>query len=554
MRRMILMTTLGLVAMWMAPQAVAGEMADMVRRTLAQGADPNAWVKGDLGSKTHPLIMVVGYSADHVEAGRLLLEAGADPNGQDSHGRSALLRAASLAAVDFVNMLLAAKADPNLADNSGNTPLHGLDDVATYLAFSGDKMAPEERARLARGMEIVARALVKAGADPNRTNSNRETPLHLLVQHASGAVIETLLEAGARPKVKTAKGETPLSLAVRYAHDPTVVKALLTHGADARSVSLVSVIADGRLQEAGYLIDHGADVMARGLTRDTPLHAAVYQALDAAKAPAALKLIRKLVDQGASPDARNDLDATPRGMAQGHPDILALFGETRAAPTPSKPVAAPGRRTSRPAPAETASRRAKPRKTASDSITVSKQIGTVLQAVMTEVNRYGQAQASTQGPAAEAADLAALDSADAIPQRIKTLNAYREAVNAMIGALVAAPARALIRARHLGLDSETAHRAFVKMREAMNKVAAPALIAKMQAERNWVNAVVRGYRLLAANRDSWRPNTESDNPPIFIRDQAFVDTFLEAIDEIAAAERRTNAATDAVAEARANGG
>ena len=190
-----------------------------------------------------------------------------------------------------------------------------------------------------------------------------------------------------------------------------------------------------------------------------------------------------------------------------------------------------------------------------DEVTASAQakIAEVVRTVMKEVNAHGRAQAATQGPASQAADLATLQSVDEISGRIKTLHRYRDALNDMIGILVAAPARAMLQARNRGLGMAAAQQAFVATKQAMAEGSAPVLIAKLQADRDWVNAVVSGYQVLGANRDSWRPNTQSDNPPIIIRDRAFVDVFLEVIDQIAAAEERANAASDAVERARRGG-
>jgi ankyrin repeat protein len=57
----------------------------------------------------------------HLDAARLLLESGADVNGQDVLGGIALIVAASNGDLPMLEMLLKAGADVRVADHDGNT-------------------------------------------------------------------------------------------------------------------------------------------------------------------------------------------------------------------------------------------------------------------------------------------------------------------------------------------------------------------------------------------------------------------------------------------------
>ena len=83
------------------------------------------------------------------------LDAGADPNAPDHHGKTALTLAVIHCAVDIVDLLLNRGADPNAADAVGNTPLH-------YAAYD-----------MARRM---MRSLIDAGADTCARNIDGVTP------------------------------------------------------------------------------------------------------------------------------------------------------------------------------------------------------------------------------------------------------------------------------------------------------------------------------------------------------------------------------------------
>uniref|UniRef100_A0A8C5WM04 Uncharacterized protein n=1 Tax=Leptobrachium leishanense TaxID=445787 RepID=A0A8C5WM04_9ANUR len=54
---------------------------------------------------------------------RLLLDKGAEVNGQDESGRTALSLACELGHLDAVKLLVQHSADPELPDRAGNTPL-----------------------------------------------------------------------------------------------------------------------------------------------------------------------------------------------------------------------------------------------------------------------------------------------------------------------------------------------------------------------------------------------------------------------------------------------
>ena len=55
--------------------------------------------------------------------------------------------------------------------------------------------------------------LVKAGADPNTTDTEGTAPLHRAVRTRSTGAVQALLDAGANPKLKNGRGSTPLALA-----------------------------------------------------------------------------------------------------------------------------------------------------------------------------------------------------------------------------------------------------------------------------------------------------------------------------------------------------
>lgn len=104
--------------------------------------------------------------------------------------------------------LLRENTDVNLRDRKGNTALH-------YATVS----------------KAMTDLLIAAGADPNLTNDDGETPLHMAAYGSDIGVIESLLLNGADPNAVDSDGNTPLHLAVGW-EDVYSVKQLLAFGAN----------------------------------------------------------------------------------------------------------------------------------------------------------------------------------------------------------------------------------------------------------------------------------------------------------------------------------
>uniref|UniRef100_A0A8C5C669 Ankyrin repeat domain 52a n=1 Tax=Gadus morhua TaxID=8049 RepID=A0A8C5C669_GADMO len=130
--------------------------------------------------------------AEDVAGLQLVLRHGAQVNGVDESGRSALMVAADKGQSGTVAILLhRAKADLTLLDDNGNTALH--------LACS---KAHEMCALLILG-EIHSPALI------NASNSALQMPLHLAARNGLATVVQALLSRGATVLAVDEEGHTP---------------------------------------------------------------------------------------------------------------------------------------------------------------------------------------------------------------------------------------------------------------------------------------------------------------------------------------------------------
>jgi len=115
------------------------------------------------------------------------LGAGANLHARDRYGRTALMYAAARGVPEILEVLLLAGADPNGPDDDGETPLiyaAGISDVWFGRWFSGKQSAIESSPSWWPIINLfgdpspeVIRMLLRAGADPNASDSDGATAL-----------------------------------------------------------------------------------------------------------------------------------------------------------------------------------------------------------------------------------------------------------------------------------------------------------------------------------------------------------------------------------------
>lgn len=276
------------------------------------------------------------FSAQSLEAVKMLLARGENINKRDGIGATLLHHAAASDDVELVEFLLDEGIHVNTRDRSNETPLHwaagfGQAEVARTLLAHGaevnarsmDKNTPLHWAA-GSGQADAAKTLIAHGADVNATDLDAYTPLHTLVsgrfqlvwaqRKTNGtdrsdeylATAEVLLDNGAAVNAKAEDGETPLHFAADQG-DHELVKVLLAHGANANARSDVGAtplhsaasgkrfhsFLEGRKGAKTFrdypgtvttLLKHGAEVNATDHAGYVPLHsAAIFCDREAAK-------------------------------------------------------------------------------------------------------------------------------------------------------------------------------------------------------------------------------------------------------------------------------
>jgi len=152
-----------------------------------------------------------GNGATYLKA---LLERGADARYSSPNGWTALMTAATYGTAEMVDILIAADSDLNAADKNC-----GGQTVLMWAARSGREAKPKMR------------ALLKAGADPKRTDSDGYNVLMSAAGSGDLETVDLLLTAGLSISARDRSGETVLMAGARSG-SANVISALVQAGAD----------------------------------------------------------------------------------------------------------------------------------------------------------------------------------------------------------------------------------------------------------------------------------------------------------------------------------
>ncbi|WP_246149370.1 ankyrin repeat domain-containing protein [Nonomuraea turkmeniaca] len=149
--------------------------SETVGKLLAGGADPNKPSEGE--EEGLPLCAAAAW--DRHEVASTLLAAGAEVNGRETGGWTALLWAASNGHAATARVLIEAGADVDTANDDGDTPL-------TLAAR--------------RGALGVVQVLLEAGTDAGKYDGEGDTPLDIAVDwvgvHLESALLDQIEQEG----------------------------------------------------------------------------------------------------------------------------------------------------------------------------------------------------------------------------------------------------------------------------------------------------------------------------------------------------------------------
>ncbi|RCI09475.1 hypothetical protein L249_3995 [Ophiocordyceps polyrhachis-furcata BCC 54312] len=236
-----------------------------------------------------------------------------------------------------------------------------LYEVGCFPGYGGDILSHPLYMAVSSNHELVARALVAAGADVQATNDKGDTLLHQAAREDNKDAVELLIELDADVNAHDGLGRTPLHIAAK--HGPSVVKTLIDAEADlavqdsqkqtalhaAASQGDVRVLASlitnnrfnwlknivdergqtalhlctehDKFEAAWMLIDEGLDVDVKDEDGQTALHIA------AAKGRS--RIVQRLLAAGADVDATDNLGRSPAYLARSCSGSFEIMGDLR---------------------------------------------------------------------------------------------------------------------------------------------------------------------------------------------------------------------------------
>jgi len=310
--------------------------AQRIKELVKQGADPN--VLSATAHRHRPLHRAIEFkktyprTKDHVDAVRALLEGGADPKQRASFDQLTALQLAATGETRFVPILIdhfkpldifhaavtcdsrrvaaILKRDEQQATKSDENDMQPLHYCAASAMFANDT-------KLVKAQLRITEQLLDAGADVNATfiwgGSKTPWPISVLYKacgkHNNPALTELLLNRGANmydgESIYHATDEDHqecLAVLERFANKRKLAKEV--------TMCLRTQLHWGRSRGMKWQLAHGADPNDPDpKTGNTALHEAAHNGSSA-------KVIRALLDHGASPIQKNKAGLTPIEVAK----------------------------------------------------------------------------------------------------------------------------------------------------------------------------------------------------------------------------------------------
>ncbi|MDA0785116.1 MAG: ankyrin repeat domain-containing protein [Proteobacteria bacterium] len=192
----------------MAPQEIADSrrLAREYKRLLDAVAQTR--VRGSNGAGLRDELLDAAAAGNTAKIAELL-SRGADLEGDDASGRTAVINAAWRGRTEVVDLLVELGADFNVTDYEGRT-------AVSWAASNGHN-------------EIVKK-LVEAGARPNVIDHDGLTPLMRAAWNGHDTIVRLLIESGAQASMKDGNGKTALDYAIEGRHRD-VARTLRSFGA-----------------------------------------------------------------------------------------------------------------------------------------------------------------------------------------------------------------------------------------------------------------------------------------------------------------------------------
>ncbi|KAJ6764948.1 POTASSIUM CHANNEL SKOR-LIKE [Salix koriyanagi] len=213
--------------------------------------------------------------------------------------------------------------------SDGRIILNNLLEVNVTLSIekSESELAMRLNCAAFNGDYYRLKRLIGAGADPNKADYDRRSPLHIAASKGYEDISLLLIEQGVDVNISDKFGNTPLLEAIKGGHDEVasiLVQAGASLGIDDTGGFLFTTIAKRDLNLLKRVLANGINPNAKNFDYRTPLHIAASEGLHS--------IASLLVESGASVFPKDRWGNTPLDEARtgGNKDLIKLLEAARA--------------------------------------------------------------------------------------------------------------------------------------------------------------------------------------------------------------------------------
>ncbi|CAH8309866.1 unnamed protein product [Eruca vesicaria subsp. sativa] len=185
-------------------------------------------------------------------------------------------------------------------------------DITFHISKQEAELALKLNSAAFYGDLYQLKSLIRAGADPNKTDYDGRSPLHLAASRGYEDITLYLIQESVDVNIKDKLGNTPLLEAIKNGNDRVaalLVKEGATLSIENAGTFLCTVVAKGDSDFLKRLLNNGIDPNSKDYDQRTPLHVASSEGL--------YLLAKQLVEAGANVLKKDRWGNTPLDEALG---------------------------------------------------------------------------------------------------------------------------------------------------------------------------------------------------------------------------------------------
>ncbi|CAL8137625.1 unnamed protein product [Prunus armeniaca] len=210
-------------------------------------------------------------------------------------------------------------------------------DISFHIGKQEAELALKVNSAAYHGDLFQLKGLIRAGADPNKTDYDGRSPLHLAALRGHEDIALFLIQEGVDINIKDTFGNTPLLEAIKNGND-RVSSLLIKEGAslkmDNAGSFICTAITKGDTDFIERLLSNGIDPNSKDYDHRTPLHVAASEGL--------YMMAKLLLEAGASVFSKDRWGNTPldEGQMCGNKNLIKLLEEAKATQLTESPYRA----------------------------------------------------------------------------------------------------------------------------------------------------------------------------------------------------------------------